>query len=225
MPADIASLDWWLTAESLSLNDGDAVVDWLDSSSAGKHYGQNSSTAQPVYKTGILNGRPIVRFTTDDRLVADPNARTLGTTNTMIVVCKPTTTSSSYIFSGTLSQGVPAFISGFSSKSFEYFNTSSERATFAASTTGFHILSLTRTDDTGNAVGYFDGASAFLPAVSATNDWNGASIQQVGAFGAINFYSGDIAQILHFNAILTPTELNNVHTYLSNLYGISITLI
>ena len=220
-PSDIAGLDWWLEADSISGNDGDAVTDWLDISGAAKHYGQNTTSEKPVLKKNIVNGHAVVRFTTDDRLAPDPNGRTLSTANTMVLVGTPTTTSSSYIFAGDQSQGIPAFISGFSSKSFEYFNPGSERATFAASTSGFHILTVTRTDDTGNAVGYLDGTQVFSIAVSTSSDWAIATIVQIGSFGGINFYSGDIAEILHWPSVLSGADLTSLHSYLKTKYGIA----
>jgi hypothetical protein len=228
VPTDEPTLDWWLTADSLVLSDDDPVVDWLDSSTAGKDYGQDSAGIQPTYKTNILNGRPVVRFAGGDKLGGDPDSRIFGSANTLIFVCTPSSTTDSYIFGGDGGGGIPAFISGFSSKSFEYFNSSSERATFAASTSGFHILTLIRTDDTGNAVGYFDGAAAFSIAVDASLDWSANFVSEIGTNGAAggeNPYNGDIAQIIHCSSVLDATGLNNMHTYLGDLYGISITLI
>lgn len=223
VPTDIASLDWWLTAESLALSDGAAVVDWLDSSPAGRHYGQNTVASQPIYK--IVNGRGAVRFNSDRLIGPDPTARTYTTANTLIIVCSPSS-GQGYILVGSGSQGTPAIISAFSGKAFEYFNTSSERATFATTASGFHILTITRTDDVGNYVGYFDGTQVFSGAVNTSLDWSGKSINQIGRFisGSDN-YTGDVAQALHFNAILTSAELNNVHSYLGTLYGITVATI
>jgi hypothetical protein len=225
VPTDIASLDWWLTAESLALSDNAAVVDWLDSSSAGRHYGQNTVDSQPIYKTGIVNGHPVVRFNSNRLIGPDPTARTYTTANTLIIVCSPSS-GQGYILVGSGSQGTPAIISAFSSKAFEYFNTNSERATFATTASGFHILAITRTDDAGNYVGYFDGTQVFSSAADASLDWSGKSINQVGRFnsGSDN-YTGDVAQVLHFSAILTSAELNNVHSYLGSLYGITVATI
>lgn len=225
VPTNIGSLDWWMTADSLVLSDGDPVSSWHDSSSAGLHYGNATGTAQPTYKTGIINGRPVVRFITNDQLLPDPTSRQLSATNTLIIVCTPTTTSSSYIFACNQSQGVPAFISGFGGQSLEYFNTNSERASFAGSTSGFHILALTRTDNTGNARGYLDGTSVITVAADAAFDWATGAISSIGSFGGSNFFSGDIAQILHFNAILTSAQLNDVHNYLGTEYGITVATI
>ena len=41
--------------------DGDAILNWLDQSSTGAHYQQTTAANKPIYKTGILNGKPVVR--------------------------------------------------------------------------------------------------------------------------------------------------------------------
>lgn len=217
VPTDEATLDFWLTANSLVLSDNDPVVDWLDQSPSGLNYGQNTGSAQPTYKTNIVNGKPVVRFGGNDRLVNDPTALTWTSANTVIWCGTPSSTSA-YLFAEV------AFISAFGGKAFEYFWPSSgaERATFAASASGFHILTLTRTNGTGNYVGYFDGLQVFSNPVVAS-DWSGG----LGVIGERtgSFFTGDMCQMMHFSSILNSASLNNVHTYLSNEYGISITLI
>jgi hypothetical protein len=41
--------------------DGDSVGAWSDKSASGLHFTQ-SGTARPTYKTGIRNGKPVIRF-------------------------------------------------------------------------------------------------------------------------------------------------------------------
>lgn len=226
-PIDEPTLDWWLKADAITgLNDGDPVTDWLDSSTAGKHYGQDTAGNKPTYKTGIVNGKPVVRFATDDKLVADPDPRTLSAANTLIIVCTPTSGTDDYIFGGTATGGCPAFISGFSSKAFEYFGgNGAERQTFAALASGFHILSLTRTDDSGNYDGYFDGTQVFSEAVSGTSDWSGQSIQDIGANGqglGDDFFNGDIAEIIHCSSVVGASRLTEFHNYLGDKYAITV---
>jgi hypothetical protein len=45
------------------LNDGDPVTTWLDSSGNG-HDASQTGSARPIFKTGIIGGKPVVRFTT-----------------------------------------------------------------------------------------------------------------------------------------------------------------
>lgn len=44
-------------------SDADAVASWADKSGNGYHYENATSSERPAYKTGILNGRSLLRFT------------------------------------------------------------------------------------------------------------------------------------------------------------------
>ncbi len=61
-PTDIVGLQWWFKADSLALSDADPVSSWLDSSGNGYTATQATGINQPLYKTAILNGLPVVRF-------------------------------------------------------------------------------------------------------------------------------------------------------------------
>ncbi len=79
-PASIAGLQWWLKADSLSLNDADPVASWSDSSGNGYTASQGIGANQPIYKTNILNGLPIVRFDgTNDKLTTSSITHGIGT--------------------------------------------------------------------------------------------------------------------------------------------------
>lgn len=60
-PASVSGLAVWLKADALSLNDGDPVSTWADSSGNGRDF-TGSGANRPTYKTAILNGKPVVRF-------------------------------------------------------------------------------------------------------------------------------------------------------------------
>jgi hypothetical protein len=60
-PSTIAGLKLWLKADSLALSDGAVVATWTDNSGTANNATQ-TGTAQPVYKTNIVNGKPVVRF-------------------------------------------------------------------------------------------------------------------------------------------------------------------
>lgn len=62
-PASIAGLKLWLDASQITgLNDGDAVATWSDASGNGYNATQSTASKRPLYKTSILNGKPVVRF-------------------------------------------------------------------------------------------------------------------------------------------------------------------
>ena len=62
----------WLDATQITgLNDGDSVGTWSDMSGHGNDATQSTASKKPTYKTGIQNGRPIVRFDgVDDVLIS-----------------------------------------------------------------------------------------------------------------------------------------------------------
>lgn len=223
----LSNLDWQLDADSIAQADGSAVVDWLDSSASAKHYGQNTSARQPTLKTNLYNGHNAVRFGTNKCLVPDPNAYVYGTANTLVCVCTRSS-AAEYILKGNGGEGGPALISKFNPgsgvKDFEYFFASSghERGTLAASASGLHIATITKTDDTGNYIGYFDGTQVFSTAINTNDDWNGRQAAIIGAFTAgSSAYDGDICLILHFNANHAGTGgLTNLHNALKSRFSI-----
>lgn len=230
-PSMEPSLDLWLKADPLALNDGDPVSTWIDSSRSGLNYGAAGS-ARPTFKTNIVNGWPIVRFATDDVLTPSGAALTYGEDNTLAVICTERTSGTGYILAGSGAQGGPAFITGFSSRDFEYFFTATvghERQTFATTAAaGFHLLVLVRED--GGAFnerlqGYFDGARAFDVVVNGLDNWSTQTLSKIGDFSAGDFYNGDIAEIMHFRCLFGPRQLNNLSRYAFHKYGISTSLI
>jgi len=61
-PKSIPGLNLWVKADQISGSDGMAVATWLDLSGKNNHLTQATSAYQPLLKTGIINGKPVVRF-------------------------------------------------------------------------------------------------------------------------------------------------------------------
>lgn len=61
-PRSVPGLKLWLTADALSLSDGDPVSAWPDSSGQGNTATQATGAKQPLYKAAQVNNRPVVRF-------------------------------------------------------------------------------------------------------------------------------------------------------------------
>ena len=53
---------WYKASQITGLSDGDPVSQWDDESANADHAVQATGANQPIYKTGILNGHPVVRF-------------------------------------------------------------------------------------------------------------------------------------------------------------------
>lgn len=60
--AALGTLRAWYKADSLVLNDGDAVASWTDESGNSRHAVQATGANKPLYKTNIVNGRPAIKF-------------------------------------------------------------------------------------------------------------------------------------------------------------------
>jgi hypothetical protein len=62
-PTDISDLAIWLEADNITgAVDGDAIGTWTDLSGNGRNATQTGATQKPLYKTGIINGKPVLRF-------------------------------------------------------------------------------------------------------------------------------------------------------------------
>jgi len=86
-PTAISGLKLWLRADVLALADGTAVSSWTDSSGLGNHATQETGANQPLFKTAILNGKPVIRFDgTNDRLDTSGSASLNFTEATIFVV-------------------------------------------------------------------------------------------------------------------------------------------
>lgn len=220
------SMDWWMQAKNSSRT-ATPVFRWFDDSAQRSHYGKDTSNIPTIV---LVNGYTAINFQSgqgaDEVDIFNPCSFTAA--NTMFAVVTKTTGGSEYYWNGNNGQGGPAFITGFSSKDFEYFTHSSgERATFAASAdSNPHILALTRTDGSGNYTGYFDGAQVFSNAIvnNSNANWNGNKVAHIGAFaigsGTANI---NILELIHCSSVLGTGQLNNFHWYFNRKYRIPVT--
>lgn len=79
----------WYDAADIALADNDPVSSWTDKSGNGNTLAQGTGSKQPLYKTNIINGLPVVRFDgTDDNLIDTSISGITNTTvNEMCVAC------------------------------------------------------------------------------------------------------------------------------------------
>ena len=219
---------WWSGADA-TIN-ATPQFDWPNRVGGSFNYGQNTSANEPTLTT--VNGQQVITFASTQFLVVDPNTynyngASTGPSHTIICVLTKSSVAQ-YAFSGNSGEGGPAIISHFNPgsgvKDFEYFYNSSERGTIAASTdTNLHIIALTRTDDVGNTLGYFDDpfTSVMSVAVNTGRDWTDKQIVRFGNYsGASLSYNGSMADFIHCNGILDPINMWRAFTYFKSLYAI-----
>lgn len=70
-PASVSGLQAWYDASAIvGKVDGDAMSSWTDRSGNGLHLVQATGAKQPLYKLGIINSLPAVRFDGTDDLMS-----------------------------------------------------------------------------------------------------------------------------------------------------------
>ena len=95
---DIAGCQFLVDASKIvGLADGDAVATWTDLSGAGHDATQSVALTRPHYKTGIINGKAVVRFTTSNGSYLSTSAFTMNQPSTVCMVVKQADTGS-YVY-------------------------------------------------------------------------------------------------------------------------------
>ncbi len=218
-PLSITGCKLWLKADALVLNDGDAVSTWTDSSGNANH-ATGITTTRPLYKTGIINGKPAVLFDgTDDFLTmtANPTIQPLTT----FVVTQPTLNTASQKGYATIVCGAGTntfFIVAKLSTNFWGTFTVSDLSSGNALVSGTPYL-LETTCDTGTTYIYQRGLQ-----VNTTN-FAEAGTGATGSLGkdTINAgreYAGYIAEEIVYNTVLSTANRQYVENGLIAKYAL-----
>lgn len=230
-PTTFAGLQLWLKADALALSDGDTVGTWIDSSGAGNN-GTGSGT--PIYKTGIVNSKPVVRFGGSTQHVTTPYLPTgqisvfcvgkwaVLTTNILTML------GSAQVVGGSPSGGF--VITNYGSGS--PYNTillqtglggtwnDGTSGTGGTLTTNFHLLELVI------AAG---STKLYLDTVNIINDATHGAINGVNFLwlggnptdqSDYHYLNGDIAEVLCYNSALSDANRASVKGYLIAKYGL-----
>ena len=234
-PISIPNLKLWLRADSLNgLADGTAVSTWMDESGNGFNVTQSTVASQPIFKTGQINGLPVLRF----------NGSTTGlqgnfsgsiTAKTMFVVTKLATLTPT----GTAAGGAPATVMNAAGNVFDSIVYNEHTAKRWMHGSDFF-------NRTPNMVSPTDETSLgpYLIAIrSTTSDYklyrNGVQLQAAATYSPPTFtsgifvigrrysgtasnewYYGDIAEVLIYDRALSDAERQSVEAYLKSKYGI-----
>lgn len=212
-PESISGLRVWLDASQITgLADTDPVSSWPNLIAAeSESFTQSTSTAQPTYRTGLLNGLPGVEFDgTGDHLDGSVS-RTLKPV-TMFVVARPDVVASPRTLLGNVAgDGATQWrINGVQ-------NILKEKIVVVGSS----ATSLTATDPVVLDASYSStGASLF--GLDGADDGTGANDQTilsaavcVGARdSSIELFSGAMFEILVYDTVLSSTDRQDVRDYL-----------
>lgn len=223
----------WLDPADLDLADGAAVTSWGYNSLT---FTQGSAGAQPIYKTNIVNGYPVVRFEGDDYLYSDSiKESTLWGANSYCIfaVFKPhaISTNSSTIPNNDSIIGTKWNRAGFvvrndgpSANWYYLTNWMDSNSWVVQSVTitiaDFMVVAAWRTATHSNI--NLNGGVADSDARADTSGNDEIAIG-VGNWGGNPkyYFHGDIAEIITIKSNLTDANRKGVIAYLANKYGIA----
>lgn len=225
----------WLQSDKiLSLNDNDPVVTWSDYSGNGNDVTQPNASFRPIYKTNILNGKPVIRFSgSNDRLRKTAFATFPTTAITEYMVHKNNGESNDATLSYSSTASDNDFLLFSSNSIIIYRGGSTSNTATAINDNSWHIagVSWKNAVPNPNTRFYFDGTQTY----SANNFVTGTSITANGCFAiaaeqdavdgsydATQDNDGDFAEILIFNFALNQAQRIIVENYLAAKYLINI---
>ncbi len=212
-----AGLTPWYKADALVLNNNDPVATWIDSSSGGNDATQGTAGKKPLYKTSVLNSKPVVRFDgVDDFLRTAAFGSPFAQPNTIFLVGKKNGTGTQAYFDGITSHRNAIF--NFPDGTLDLF-AGGGADTVAGTITNAVFMLLTAQFNGASSFGRTNG-SANTVVNPGTND---LTLATLGAdFNATpgNTLNGDIAEVLVYNAALTAPQITQVETYLNAKWAI-----
>lgn len=220
-PSDIAGLKGWWKADALALSDSAAVNPWTDSSGGG--FDLALYVSAPIFKTSIVNGKPVVRFDGASNAL-ETTADSIPSSYTVFAVAK----------AASISAAAHSIVT-FGSTSFSNVILRRDTATL-----NFYQLTAPATyANVAEASGIASGTWNYF-----TANWDGANIhlwrngtlkgtsvattiQTTGSHLGVGFdyqsgayWDGDIAEVLVYDSALGTTDRQNVEAYLAAKYGL-----
>lgn len=227
-PKAVGNLQWWLDASqgtytdagSTSATNGQGVQQWNDQSGNARHGTQTTAADKPLYITGAMNGKPVLRFDGVSDYLAFDGTFLVGTPYTILVVTQITSNQSDNWFVG--GNGSTANIDlrfGFSSTSnfrLAQGSNSLDAAQTASGVPDMYLGSLNTS--TGRAI---RKNGTLLATDSNTATIASFTSSNIGKKGSGNFFRGDLAEIIIYNKELTQLERETVQCYLSQKYSIT----
>jgi len=233
-PKSIATLaGWWDASVSSSLAqlstggtavsaDSDPVGYWADLSGNGRNLTQSTTNNRPLYKPGVLNGRPVIDFDgTNDSMLAS------------FTLAQPITYFLVYRYDATITGGNPRVMDGATGNTMSFFGSTSSSlmGLYAGSSADFLIsmtqrtqFSITEIEANGASTAIrLNGASVGF---GSSNNIGSAAPNgiRLGAFSVSSSF-GDVsfAEVLIYSSVLAVSAARRIRSYLGTKYGIPVT--
>lgn len=191
------------------LSDSDPVATWSDESGLGNDYAQASSTVRPTYRTGVLNGLPVVRFDNgNDQLVG---GLTVAQPTTVIVVFQVRETGSWAVFGGS------QFLYG-DTLGASRMHGGADMAVGSGITQSTWYTFACRFNAASSKGNRSDSATTSTGSASG-NAWNSPGSQYVG--GGQTRWGSDIAELLIYDHSVSGANIDAIGDYLADKWGVT----
>jgi hypothetical protein len=224
----------WFAADAIpGLANGAGVSNWTDLSGNGNTAMQTVAANQPAYVTNAMNGLPVVRFNSVKSNFLSFN-RPIQDDFTIMIVYQSRQTNQGagtafFYGAGLVNGDQPGAENDFGTQ----LNSTGQITvgtgnpdTSISSGAGFndgrpHVVTFMRTESTGALVLYVDGTQAATGA-GGSNSLTAPAQLDLGAVpSGGGYFSGDIAEVLLFNLVLTDGARNTCEDALKGKYGLS----
>ncbi|MEM1312454.1 MAG: DUF2341 domain-containing protein [Patescibacteria group bacterium] len=214
-----------LDADSLTEADGSAIASWNDTSGNNNNAAQSDTNKQPTVVANAINGKKLVRFDGTQSLEISDNPTLNNNSQTVIAVANFGTSHDSY------EQILGKSSSASWNDGFSVGNNGNNLSTWVNnySSGGATVSAPILTPKNYVITSTFGGSSINLSVdgeLVATNTYSGSQTtnNQPLIIGAINDgynLNGDIAEILIYDRVLTPSEQSEAEAYLKSKYGLN----
>lgn len=208
---------WWDASQETAYADGAAVSSITDKSGNARHAVQAVSANQPVFKTSILNGRPVYRFTTND--FCKTPTFTINQPYTAFLVAKATSaTPGAYRYAiGATQAADPTKLAhiGINSSN-NFFVGANTETSMGAADVNWNLFSFI-----GNgASGLWAKNGVRTTANLGTSVWEAITIGSRG--DGLIYWEGDIAEVIVYNYAMSDADRRAVENGLAQKYNIAV---
>jgi hypothetical protein len=221
----------WLRSDDLSLNDGDNITTWADFSTHGNTMEQTDNTLNPIFKTNLINGYPVVRFEKDNGRIRKTNFLDFPSTElTAIYVNK----NNGEIHEGILSYATTANNNDFllygSDNLAPHIKGAYKYSSVSLNDNNWHIANTSWKSAGGTLEVWKDGSKDYSNTLSDGNTITSNGCLAIageqdsidGTYDSTQAHFGDFTEIIMYNTFLNDAQQIIVSNYLSAKYSTSL---
>jgi hypothetical protein len=217
-PNEVSNLVAWYDVSQQNdlgavYTDGDQVDTFIDATAFNHDLLQTIGTNQPIYKTNILNGYPVLRFNgTTHEMLTDP-----------FTLDSPVTAFSVHIWRSYINS-YPSILDGYNTNTLNYVYAGGTMTPYSG---GFWAVSHGSTQDVPLfSTLVLNGASSELYADGLSQGTTSVGAMNLGGIRLSHAYGGqwsnaDQAEVVFFDANIGATAISQINSYLSLKYAIA----